>query len=188
MKKRVFIIHGWGGNPKEAWFPWLKKELEARDFEVVVPQMPDAENPRIDTWVKKLQEVVATPDAGTLLIGHSIGCQTIMRYLAQLPEGQKIGKCVFVAGFFSLKWLESDDEWTIAKPWLESSIDDKKVLRVCNSITALFSDTDPFVPLQDKSEFENRLKAKTILLHDRGHFSGSDNTFELPEALTACLE
>jgi len=28
--KRVFIIHGWGGNPEEGWLPWLKKELEAK--------------------------------------------------------------------------------------------------------------------------------------------------------------
>jgi len=28
MQKRVFIIHGWSGNPKNAWFPWIKNELE----------------------------------------------------------------------------------------------------------------------------------------------------------------
>ena len=33
MKKRVFIVHGWDGYPEEVWFPWLKKELEAKGFE-----------------------------------------------------------------------------------------------------------------------------------------------------------
>ena len=28
--QRVFIIHGWDGYPEEGWFPWLKKELEAK--------------------------------------------------------------------------------------------------------------------------------------------------------------
>ena len=28
--KRVFIIHGWEGHPENAWFPWLKKELEQK--------------------------------------------------------------------------------------------------------------------------------------------------------------
>ena len=27
MKKRVFIIHGWGGKPDEHWLPWLEEEL-----------------------------------------------------------------------------------------------------------------------------------------------------------------
>lgn len=46
--KRVFIIHGWDGYPKEWWYPWLKQELEARSFEVYVPAMPDPEGPKID--------------------------------------------------------------------------------------------------------------------------------------------
>ena len=44
MKKRVFIIHGWEGYPEECWFPWLKTEIEKTGFEVVVPNMPDADN------------------------------------------------------------------------------------------------------------------------------------------------
>lgn len=35
--KRIFIAHGWDGCPEEGWFPWLKKELEIREFEVFVP-------------------------------------------------------------------------------------------------------------------------------------------------------
>ena len=34
MNKRVFIAHGWDGYPEEGWFPWLKKELETKGFEV----------------------------------------------------------------------------------------------------------------------------------------------------------
>lgn len=29
MKKKFFIIHGWGANPQDDWFPWLKKEFDA---------------------------------------------------------------------------------------------------------------------------------------------------------------
>src|SRR4030042_1201767 len=42
---RVFIIHGWGGNPEEAWMPWLKKQLEISGIEVHVLAMPDTANP-----------------------------------------------------------------------------------------------------------------------------------------------
>ena len=50
--KRVFIIHGWEGFPEEGWFPWLKNELEAKGFEVHVPNMPDSEHPRIQKWAE----------------------------------------------------------------------------------------------------------------------------------------
>ncbi|PIP29922.1 hypothetical protein COU12_02115 [Candidatus Jorgensenbacteria bacterium CG10_big_fil_rev_8_21_14_0_10_54_38] len=49
--KRVFIVHGWDGYPEEGWFPWLKRELEARGFEVHVPPLPDAGNPRIQNFL-----------------------------------------------------------------------------------------------------------------------------------------
>jgi predicted alpha/beta-fold hydrolase len=34
----IFIFHGTEGHPKENWFPWLKSELEAKDYNVIVPQ------------------------------------------------------------------------------------------------------------------------------------------------------
>ena len=47
MTKRIFIVHGWGGFPEEGWFPWLKKDLEQKEFEVHVTQMPKADKPRM---------------------------------------------------------------------------------------------------------------------------------------------
>jgi len=37
--KRVFVIHGWGGNPYKEWFPWIKKELEKNGFKVEIPEV-----------------------------------------------------------------------------------------------------------------------------------------------------
>ena len=38
--KNVIIIHGTEGYPEENWFPWLKKNLEERGYNVTVPQFP----------------------------------------------------------------------------------------------------------------------------------------------------
>src|SRR3990167_8494541 len=92
--KRIFIVHGWGGYPGEGWFPWLKKELETRGFVVSIPQLPDAENPRIEGWVAKLAETVNVPDENTYFVGHSIGCPTIAHYLQSLPAGVMVGGAV----------------------------------------------------------------------------------------------
>ena len=50
MKKRVFIVHGWDFNPKMNWYPWLKKELERKGFDVMVPEMPNTSEPEINAW------------------------------------------------------------------------------------------------------------------------------------------
>ena len=37
--KNAIVIHGTEGYPEENWFPWLKKELEQKDYIVSVPQI-----------------------------------------------------------------------------------------------------------------------------------------------------
>ena len=165
--KRVFIIHGWGGYSEEGWFPWLKKELEKQNFLVKVPSMPDSNEPRIETWVTHLKEVVGNPDEETFLIGHSIGCQTILRYLESLNPKEKIGGAIFIAGWFNLVLYESDEERRIAKPWIESKID--------------FENDNALI-------FGEKLGIKNIKLEEnKGHFSGSDGVTELPVVLNELL-
>jgi predicted alpha/beta hydrolase family esterase len=187
--RRVFIFHGWDGYPEEGWFPWLKKELESRGFEVVVPQLPHPEEPRIEPWVSKVRETVGIPDKDTYLIGHSMGCQAIIRFLEKLPEGVDIGGAVFVAGFLKqLTNLESDElVGDVVREWLSAPIDLKKVKSHLEKSIAIFSDNDPYVPVDNKAEFEEELGSKIIIEHGKGHFSGSTGTVECPPALRAVL-
>jgi|GEM_PF-5523511 len=97
--KRAVIVHGYKGKPETNWKPWLKAELEANGYAVTVPAMPEAEQPIARAWHDKLTETVGQPDADVYLIGHSLGCITILRYLESLPENQKVGGVVLVAGF-----------------------------------------------------------------------------------------
>lgn len=181
---KAYIVHGWGGNSKEGWFPWLRKELESRGIEAVVFDMPETENPKIETWVPYLQNNIPNPDEGTILIGHSIGCQTILRYLEKLPEKLKIGKVILVAPWFNLANLQGEEEISIAKPWLETPIDEKKVLRHASKITAIFSDNDFYDCLEEnKKIFSERYGAEIIVEHNKGHFSGGEGTTELPVVL-----
>lgn len=127
MVKRVFVIHGWGGGHNEILHKLLKKKFSEKGFEVIVPKMPHTDEPKIDEWVLHLNKMVGNADADTYFIVHSIGCQTIMRYLETLPQNTKIGKCIFIAGWFKLDNLESEEEERIAKPWIETPINLDKI-------------------------------------------------------------
>lgn len=190
MKKRVFIVHGWDGYPEEGWFPWLKKELKDKGFEVFVPQLPEAENPRIPNWVPKLAEAVGTPDKNTYFVGHSLGCQTIARYLENLPKGVKVGGAVFVGGYFKeLTGMEGDPEsQVIAKHWLGISLNLEKVKSHLIKSIAIFSDDDPWVPFNNQADFREKLGSKIIVEHKMGHFSEKNGVTELPIALKSILE
>ena len=189
MKKRVFIIHGWDGYPQEGWFPWLKNELEKKGFNVIVPQLPDAQNPRIQKWIPKIAEVVRTPDENTYFVGHSMGCQAIARYLETLPGKIKVGGVVFVAGFFKrLVGLEDDpDVQDTDRHWLTAPIDLIKVGKHLNRSVAIFSDNDPWVPSDNQDDFRDKLGSEIIIEHNKGHFSGDDGITQLPIVLNSVV-
>jgi len=187
MKKKVFIVHGWDGHPEEGWFPWLKRELEQKGFQVHVPSMPEPAEPKIEAWVSHLSKIIGDVDENTFFVGHSIGCQTILRYLESLPIDKKVGGAVFVAGWFTLMNLETDEEKEIAQPWLETPIDFEKVKQHTKKFFAVFSDNDEFVPQENKKLFEERLGAKTATEHGKGHFSESNGVNELSGVLGSIL-
>lgn len=185
--KRVFIVHGWSGGPDDAWMPWLDQKLTERGFKVVRLSMPHPDEPTIDDWVQTLADAVGAPDADTFFVGHSIGVQTILRYLARLPEGARVGSVACVAGFFTLSELPTD-EAAIAAPWLTTSFDVHRVRHVAASIFAVFSDDDPDVPIENRLLFQERLGAKTVLEHGKGHFSDDAGVREVPAVLAFLLE
>lgn len=186
--KRAFLIHGWSGLPDSSWRPWLKRELEAHGYVVESLAMPDTDDPRIETWVSFLAAAVGVPDEETILVGHSIGCQAILRYLATLPEGQRISVAYLVGGWFSkLTNSDSEEELRISKPWRETPINFENVKRATKSIVAIFSDNDPYVPLENEVAIREKLGAKTIVVSKMGHIGEDDGVTELPVLLDEIL-
>ena len=188
--KRVFIIHGWEGNPNNAWFPWLKKELETRGFEVNAPAMPDPDEPNRGAWVNALIQVVGTPNKETYLIGHSIGCKAIMRYLESLSDDVQMGGIIFVASWLTLTNMEerTDDEKRVLKDWNTLPYNFSKIKQIGNKFVAIFSDDDPDVPLENTKVFEKEFGAKIIIESEKGHFSDDAGVFELPIVLEELLK
>ncbi len=187
--QRVFIIHGWDGRPDEGCFPWLKRELEKEGFTVYAPAMPEPLHPKIGTWVAFLKEKVGVPDEHTYFVGHSIGCQTILRFLEILPENTKVGGAILLAPWIHLtdEAYETEEDSEIAKPWIQTQLLWDKIKSHSNKFIAIFSDDDPLVPLTDSKIFEEKLGTQTIIEHNKEHFSGSSGIKELPSLLNAVL-
>lgn len=180
--KRVFIVHGYGATPDDNWFPWLKKELETRNFKVQVPAMPNTDNPTLDQWLSHLQETVGRCDKNTYLVGHSLGTITILRFLEALPEGERVGGIVLVGGF-----SESLNFKPLAT-FTERPLDYEKVKRSTNKIVAIHSTDDASVPYKFAEIIRDRLGASLITLHGAGHINWKSGWFELPQALDAILK
>ena len=186
---KVYIVHCWDGTKDDGWYPWIDKKLSENGNKVYRFNMPDTANPKIDEWVNYLDSQVDNLDENTFFIGHSIGCQTIMRYL-ETKDITRIGGILFVAPWLELlpEAVSDEESFNTAKPWLTEKIDFEKIKKFTNNIHSIFSSDDYFVSLDQKEEFEKLLDAKTIVVNDKGHISQDDGVFELKEILDKCNE
>ena len=185
--KRAIIVHCWSGYPNYCWYSFVKSELELAGFSVEVPEFPNTDAPREDAWVPFLREVVGHPDDQLFLIGHSIGCATIMRYLETLGAHEQIGGAVFVAGFtndLGFPELSNFFKTPINFPLVRSKLK--------NGLIAIHSDNDPYVPLEFSEILNRELGAEIIIKSGMGHFSGPreeiGSCVELPVVVEAVNE
>lgn len=180
--KRAIIVHCWGGASEYAWYPFVKRGLEAKGYQVTVPTMPNTDFPQMDEWVPSLEQIIGKPDEELVLIGHSIGTVTIMRYLESLPKGTGIGKAILVAAFTDpLGFRELENFFP--KPLDFDAIKQKAK----NGFTLIQSDNDQYVAAQYGTRLEEELGAKLIIKHGAYHMSGDidgeDTHLELAEVL-----
>ncbi|HLD18217.1 MAG TPA: alpha/beta fold hydrolase [Patescibacteria group bacterium] len=183
--KTAYLIHGWGCKPEAGFRPWLKEQLEACGYNVVLPVMPDPNVPLFETWISYLQFVIADLDEETVLVGHSLGGLAILHFLQRLSEGVRVGKVVLVAPVIDEIMGLSEEEKSLAKPWLEMPIDAEKIRRSAKEIIGFFSDNDPWIPLRSEQVFRERYGAKTFVEHDKKHWGDHDGVTEVRSVLEA---
>ena len=176
--KRVVLCHCWGGHPEFIWYPYLKTKLKDAGIKVEIPIMPDTDHPIVQSWLPVFSKAVGTISEDVILIGHSVGCATVLRFLESLSENQKVGGVVMVAGF-----LDDRGDSEISS-FFEEVFNYEKIKMGSNRFVSIHSDNDPSLKpnyFKHSNIFLSKLKAKIIIIPDGGHFSIADNYFEFPE-------
>ena len=207
----VILVHGWMSRPQMHFFPWLKKELEARGFEVAAPQMPNPALPKRDEWLATLDQAVSEIDdpSQTILLGHSLGTLTILHYLNTFEKGPAFPHIILTAGFgrqFSLpqpidipqiedypklialreKILNLPE--TVLHDWFSPAIDFAKVKPKARRWTCIHSTDDAIVPYAEGVWLAKKLNVPLITEHN-GHLIEFrlNGQMTLPSALEAIV-
>ena len=102
------------------------------------------------------------PNDETILIGHSLGCPTVIGYLMQLSEKEKVLGAILVAGFSSE--LETHG---ILHLWDFSPSDVVKSRDHCANFISIASDDDASVPLEKSKELSDLVGGRFILEHKK---------------------
>ncbi|MFW6186913.1 MAG: RBBP9/YdeN family alpha/beta hydrolase [Actinomycetota bacterium] len=180
--RRVVVVHGYDAAPDAHWLPWLREALEADGVEVVLARLPEPSFPEAGAWLDAVGEAVGTPDRHTHLVGHSLGCITLLRHLARLPRPWSLGGLVLVAGFTGP--LASTP---VLDAFLAEDVDVSAVRTGARHRLVLRSDDDPTVPAAASEELAARLDAPVLVVPGAGHFRGADGVVRLPPVLHAIV-
>ncbi len=184
--KRVILIHGWGGSPEKGWLPWLRDQLTDVGFEVMIPSLPNSNNPTLEKWLPFITDLINPPDEDTFLVGHSLGCITSLRYLETLKEGEIIGGAILVAGFGeNLSYERYKNE---LDSFFQTPVDWEKVKAHCKKFFALHSADDSWVDKKNLALFKEKLGADVLLQNGMKHYSGDDEITELQIVLDELLK
>ncbi|MCP3098071.1 alpha/beta hydrolase [Myxococcus sp. K15C18031901] len=172
MSRSLVAVHRWAGGPDTDFYPWLSSQvLEAPALfdEVRTLEMPEPGSPTIERWVPALASAVGpVPAPSTVFLGHSVGCQTILRYLASLPEGHRVEGALLVAA-----WFEVDQRWGAVDPWLDTPIDFARARAALGRCVVVISDSDPFTSdwRRNTQLWEERMGAEVVVVPGGRHFN-----------------
>mgnify|MGYP005985880645 FL=1 len=183
--KKAILLHGWAGKWDNHWFPWAKKELEQRGFEVFTPDLPNARFPVLAEQIDSISEEVKNFKKWDIIIGHSLGCQLALRIIHE----HKISgiKAIFVWPSFpeTSQQLWKDFLWDSYENLVEYNLQaDLEFEDFWNEYILCLWENDEFIDLEKAEEYYCMLEDVEILeFPNSGHFNSKSNTFEIPELL-----
>lgn len=113
--KSFLILHGWQNRrPPEHWQHWLADRLRKERTQVVYPQLPAPDEPRLEVWLEELRSLLASlAGEEKVVVAHSLGSllwlhhareggQPVDRVLLVAPPGPE-APAPEIASFFALE-------------------------------------------------------------------------------------
>ena len=79
--KTAFILHGFNGDTTYTFGPSLKKFLEQKDYNVIMPNFPIRSEATFNGWSDILDKYKEYFNSETIVVAHSIGNPFFIQYL-----------------------------------------------------------------------------------------------------------
>ncbi len=174
VNNTALILHAWFSKPEGNWYPWLKKQLEDKNYKVYLPEIPTMgdEIPDMEKQIDFINKLFLI-DENTTIIGHSLGCILALR----IAERIKYGKMILVAGW------DFDDLTGGHKLFWPNKLNHSLIKENVKDIYVISSDNDPYTTAFQAEEMSKRLNGKFMLIKHGGHFASKEKCKQLPQLL-----
>ena len=173
----VLIIHGIEGHAGIHWQQWLYDQLIKKGHKVIMPDMPDADKPDRNKWLKKTKQLLKDINPSNLVIvAHSLGVTTALDYIEE--SGSKIKALISVSGFASDYGAELNSYFLE-----EKNVNWDKVTNNLKEAFVIYGNDDPYVPQDKLEEVAERLGVESIVIEKGGHLNTSSGFTEFPQLI-----
>ena len=158
------ILHGYQGSGPGHWQTWLAGRLRATDAQVSFPDLPDADEPQLRSWLDALaRELDALPSAPVVLC-HSLACLLWLHHAA--AGGSPASRLLLVA---PPSQAGAPD---VLASFFPAPLD-AEALRASapDGVRLVCSDDDPYCPEGAPTLYGRPLQLACDVLHGRGHLN-----------------
>lgn len=160
---RIIGIHGYGSSPAMHFWPWLTNELKRRGHEVLVPALPDPENPDPEAWTKALVESARVLTDEDIIVGHSLGGAAALRFLEAAEARTTPKACVLI----SAPWFIKDDRF---RGFFLSDLDHDVLMWRASRFAVIHAKNDHVIPVDHAQKYAQVFHAALTTPETGGHF------------------
>lgn len=180
---KYILLHGYKGSPDSNFFPWLKKELEARGHSVVALDLPNTDMPNVKEQAKYVLKQT-TLNKDTVIVAHSLGGPVAFRVLEALEE--KVAKVVLVDPVLRPEFNDGDRPDVSASDSFE--FDFKKIKQASDEFVLLADAKHVTIKKEHIDELQNILDCRmvTVQMKER-HFMEEKIDAILDESIVSGL-
>ncbi len=161
---------------KEKWHRTYLDEKLGRQFEIIRPNMPLADDAKYEDWKIHFERYLTFLRSGDILIGSSLGGMFLAKYLSENKLSKKFLSVYLIAPPFDNDLPEED---LVGGFRLKSDL--SLLEKSCHNLHLLFSEQDDVVPPSHAVKYAAKLTKAHIAIypHIKGHFKVS----EFPEII-----
>ena len=161
MKKRVLILHGWGGSDYPHWQSWLAGELAKEYGCVSFLHFSEPNTPKLALWMSELEQELQSFQPN-VVICHSLANTLWFHFEKSSTQKPLLEKIYFVAPPSNSCTIEELQEFFPINFQVSSSA--KQALLIS-------SDNDPYMTLTEAKALQKELNIPMKIIENGGHLN-----------------
>lgn len=175
-KRNVVIIHDSYSDPSKNWYGWLSSQIKSSGFEAYLPKFPTPTMQTLESWDSVMVNHANNISKGTVFVGHGLGAAYVLKMIERLDY--QVGDVYLIAPYITKLGHKGFDG--VSETFLKDGFNWNKIIDNTKSVSVIYGNDDPYVPVAKVKELGDNLEVKYIEINKGGHLDEAFGYTEFP--------